>query len=69
MVRSRELSWVGGPAEWEVAKQREEARRAATAQRRSGYKQGCGRLEAPPWPAAAALPTSANRCKPEGSIR
>ena len=41
MIRKDELSFVGGPAEWIIAKQREDARRVATAQRRNGYKTGC----------------------------
>ena len=40
MIREDELSFVGGPAEWIIAKQREDARRVATAQRRNGYKTG-----------------------------
>ena len=40
MIRKDELSFVGGPAEWIIAKQREDARRVATAQRRNGYKTG-----------------------------
>jgi len=40
MIRKNELSFVGGPAEWVIAKQREDARRVATAQRRKGYTSG-----------------------------
>ena len=46
MIRKNELSFVGGPAEWVIAKQREDARRVATAQRRNGYTSG----SAPPCP-------------------
>ena len=40
MIRKNELSFVGGPAEWVIAKQREDARRVATAQRRNGFTSG-----------------------------
>ena len=56
MIRKDELSFVGGPAEWIIAKQREDARRVATAQRRNGYKTGCPPARPHPMPSASRGP-------------
>ena len=61
MMRKSEPSFVGGPAEWVIAKQREDARRVATAQRRNGYTSGW-------YPHAAAATEAMLRAPPTDAV-